>query len=85
MTERDGGERDGGGRLRPSVRPSAAPRLRVTVSTGVMPGFCGGGGAVSVGQVLSLLETSQGARAKGEGASKRYIKSSRSQIDRMLR
>ena len=39
--------------------PSRPPvRLRVTVSAGVMPGFCGGG-AVSVGQVLSLLETSQ--------------------------
>ena len=50
MTERDGGR--GGWRGRPPVR------LRVTVSAGVMPGFCGGG-AVSVGQVLSLLETSQ--------------------------
>ena len=46
---------------------SAALRLRVTVSARVMPGFCGGGGAVSVGQVLSLLETSQGPRGEGRG------------------
>ena len=58
MTERDGGR--GGWRGRPLVR------LRVTVSAGVMPGFCGGG-AVSVGQVHSLLETSLGPREEGRG------------------
>ena len=56
MTERDGGR--GGWR-----GPRLPVRLRVTVSAGVMPGFCGGG-AVSVGQVLSLLETSQ---RRGQG------------------
>ena len=65
MTERDGGR--GGWRGRPLVR------LRVTVSARVMPGFCGGGGAVSVGQVLSLLETSQRPREGKRGGGKQTV------------
>ena len=63
MTERDGGR--GGWRGRPLVR------LRVTVSAGVMPGFCGG--AVSVGQVVSLLETSQRRDQGKRGGGKQTV------------
>ena len=65
MTERDGGR--GGWR---GPRPLA--RLRVTVSAGVMPGFCGGG-AVSVGQVVSLLETSQHRGQGKRGGGKQTV------------